>query len=106
MLKKHASKKYLSETPLKSHQSTASAAYRHGAIITDGLPEFRRLLVIPHIDNLVRFDVTDDVVVVIAAEANVAVTINLHCHKDADALVITKGFLMVGVITLDFTFCI
>ena len=41
---------------------------------------------------------------VITAEANVAVTIDLHCHVDTDTLVVPEGLLVIGVITLDFAF--
>ena len=45
--------------------------------------------------QLVRLDIADDVIVVIATEANVTVAIDLHCHVDADTLVVPEGFLMI-----------
>jgi len=91
---------------LKTHQPTTAATHRHWTLFANGPAEFHRLLVIPHINNLVRFDIADDIVVVIPAEANVTVAIDLHGHVDADTLVVPEGLTMLGVIALDFTACV
>ena len=38
---------------------------------------------------------------VIAAQTNVAVAINFHCHVDADTLIVTENLRVVGVVSLD-----
>ena len=65
------------------------------------LLNFRAALVIPYIGDSIRFDIADDIIVVIAAEADIAVAINLQGHVDANALIITEGRCMVVVVSVD-----
>ena len=86
---------------LITHQPAAAAAYRHNAFGADGVSELYGGFVVPDVCDGVGFDVADDVIVIIAAEADIAVAVDFQRHEDADALVISEGIAVIGVVAVD-----
>ncbi len=86
---------------LISHQPAAAAAYRHDSLGADGVSEFYGGFVVPDVCDGVGFDVADDVIVIIAAEAYIAVAVDFQRHEDADALVISEGIAVIGIVAVD-----
>ena len=86
---------------LIAHQPAAAAAYRHYAFGADGVSEFYGGFVVPDVCDGVGFDVADDVIVIIAAEADIAVAVDFQGHEDADALVISEGIAVIGIVAVD-----
>src|SRR5262249_9497878 len=76
----------------------AAAANRHDAVLRNRSTEFDCRVVVPHILDAVLLDITDHVVVVVAAQAHVSITVNLERHKDADALIVTKRLFVISIV--------
>src|SRR5574341_203616 len=85
--------------PSVSHQPTAAGTDRHDAIAADRTAEFAGGVTVPNFGDGVTLDVADDIVVVVPAQAHVAVAVHFHGHVNADALVEAKSSAVVLVVT-------